>query len=396
MPDSLPGILRPLASCIILIVEDERFTADILKLHLRNAGYSQVVFTEHGAEALAFMRKSPPDIIILDLMMPGMDGFELCKLVRADASLAHIPILVQTSLTENSHKILAFECGASDYICKPANSAELMARIRVHLMSKLLREAVVNQQAQMRAELNDARAMQMKLLPSHQHIVTAEEKYGLQIAEHFETSSLMGGDCWGLRPLSDTRLALYMFDFSGHGMRAAMNVFRLHTLMQELLPMGGDAGAFLTTLNRQIHPQIERNAFATMLYGIIDIKTGMFEYAAAAAPPVLMLRKNGNTEWLDSSGFLLGPIVNNVYPTMRTAFAPGDALVMVSDCFIESLNEQRQHLSEADIIHCTYDAREAPVKGRAKAIKQSLLRRLRSHAPGPVKDDLTINVYCRE
>ncbi len=118
-----------MASESILIVDDEAHIRDLVRLYLEKEGY-QVQAATNGAEALAQVRQSPPALVVLDLMMPEMDGWEVCRHLRAAGNL---PILMLTARDDDIDKIVGLEMGADDYLTKPFNPRELVARVRAIL-----------------------------------------------------------------------------------------------------------------------------------------------------------------------------------------------------------------------------------------------------------------------
>jgi len=113
----------------IAIVEDERDVADLIEHYLRRNGYDSVIYN-NGETALSKLRSNPPDLLILDLMLPGMDGLELCRALRADAAIKWIPIIMLTAKGEETDRIVGLEMGADDYVTKPFSPNELMARVK--------------------------------------------------------------------------------------------------------------------------------------------------------------------------------------------------------------------------------------------------------------------------
>ena len=121
----------------LLIVEDEPTLLDTLKYSLKRQGY-EVVTASDGVQALATARTEKPDLVILDIMLPGLDGFEVCRILRQEMSL---PILMLTAKDDEVDKIVGLEVGADDYLTKPFSMRELLARVRAHLRRvRLLRE----------------------------------------------------------------------------------------------------------------------------------------------------------------------------------------------------------------------------------------------------------------
>lgn len=117
----------------ILVVEDEKAIADILVFNLRREGYETLVAYD-GTEGLRLATETPPDLILLDVMLPGMDGFAVCKSVRAQADT---PIIMLTAREEETDKVLGLELGADDYITKPFSMRELMARVKANMRRTL-------------------------------------------------------------------------------------------------------------------------------------------------------------------------------------------------------------------------------------------------------------------
>jgi DNA-binding response OmpR family regulator len=116
----------------ILVVEDDRDIADLIVHYLANAGHEAQVLT-NGAEAMSTARRTPPDVLILDRMLPGLDGLEICRAMRSDPSTAAIPIIMLTARAEESDRIVGLELGADDYVTKPFSPKELVARVNALL-----------------------------------------------------------------------------------------------------------------------------------------------------------------------------------------------------------------------------------------------------------------------
>lgn len=386
---------RLLDACV-LVVDDVELNRKVLSHSLRGHGYRNVMVACDGAEALALTRTHKPDLVVLDIMMPGMDGFTYIENIRREAEYNGMPILVQTVLTDVDKKVRAFQLGATDYICKPIDPGELCARTKVHLNQKLLIEDLHIFRQRMQVELEAARHMQDRLLPTPQQIQMCERLFNFSIAYHFETSSTLGGDCWGMRPLSDQRLAIYMFDFSGRGISSAMNVFRMHTLIHELIGNAGDPGKFLGNLNRYLHPLLARDELATMFYGILDIDANCLAYATAATPPALLFNQLESTaSLLESSGYPLGALPTTSFETRYTPFAEGDALALYSDCLNETQNVSHEFITDEQLKNAVLFGMDKATPTPAQSCVNSLVNLLRSHNHEPVFDDNTIVTFAR-
>jgi len=385
-----------LHNSLILVVDDMELNRKMLVHSLKAKGYTNVIIAEDGSEALTLTHELKPDLVILDLMMPTMDGYAYCQAIRQNSAYNNMPILVQTALDDIDKKLRAFQLGATDYICKPIDPGELNARTHVHLINKLLVEDLQTYQKRMMCELDSAKHMQMRLMPTAQQIQMCERVYDLKIASCFETSSHLGGDCWGIRPLSENRMAIWMYDFSGHGMSAAMNVFRMHTIMQEFLHSGGEPGNFLATLNRHLHPLLERDEFATMFYGIIDTDANCLTYASAAVQPVILFTQTEpDPVALNGRGFPLGVIANASYDTKYTPFMHGDLLMLYSDCLIESEDSRGHYITEDQLKQSVKSAIGENQQNPAKHALDIIMQLYKTHHPSAPRDDITINAYYR-
>src|SRR5262249_14429906 len=123
----------------ILVVEDDRDIADLIVHYLANAGHEAQILT-NGAEAMGAARRTPPDVLILDRMLPGADGLEICRAMRGDPATAGIPIIMLTARAEESDRIVGLELGADDYVTKPFSPKELVARVNA-LLRRTKRQA---------------------------------------------------------------------------------------------------------------------------------------------------------------------------------------------------------------------------------------------------------------
>lgn len=142
----------------ILIVDDDPNVALLVKMTLsKQKGYTLEI-VENGDIALARINEDPPDIVLLDLMMPGIDGIEVCRRIKSNEKTKYIPVLMLTAKREAADMILGMEVGANDYITKPFNPEELVARVRVHLRIKALEK-----EAAARKELETALEMSVTL-----------------------------------------------------------------------------------------------------------------------------------------------------------------------------------------------------------------------------------------
>src|SRR5262249_8149392 len=142
----------------------------------------------------------------------------------------------------------------------------------------------------MTEEMSSAYELQGSILPRQGELDHALRYNRLDIASHFESSSEIGGDFWGLKPLADRRQALWIVDFSGHVVTAALNAFRLQAYLKEDSALAGLPGEYLTQLNAKLLHLLMRGHFATMFYGVIDTDTDRLSYGCACTPNPILYR----------------------------------------------------------------------------------------------------------
>jgi sigma-B regulation protein RsbU (phosphoserine phosphatase) len=373
------------ASSKILIVEDNPFQRIILNQVLENSGFSNIEESEDGLDALEKVINWNPDLIILDIEMPKMNGLELCQKIQKIPEIKNIPILAQSGRTKSIHKEEIFDVGASDYVSKPIDPKELIARVFTHLERARLSAQLSEFHDRVQDELATAARTHRTLFPNKELISEIQKSYGIAINNYETASSELGGDFWGIYQLSESLLALYIIDFSGHGINAALNTFRLYTLMQQQFHKNQNAGEFLTELNYNLAPTLPSGQFATMFYGIVDITEQTLNYATAGCPTSFIFRNNNNVDSISGDGFLLGALNDSRYETKQVSFCPDEMLFLYSDALIESPDKTGHIMNEEEIIK--YFIKQ-PEEGFDRLIKK-----LKNNYNKNWPDDLTINAY---
>lgn len=267
-------LAEALRSLPVLVVDDAKAGRDLLVGLLRGAGFARVEEAARGEEALARLLSGGVDLVLLDLVMPGLDGFELCRRARAEPALEGLPILVQTALGQAEDRSRAFSAGATDYLTKPVNPVELVARVRIHLANRLLRREL--EAARARAGLEVERARRLLSRPAGASVPGVSARRRL--------SPALGGDLWHARDLGGGRVALWVGDCAGHGVAAALGAMSLRALA-DAVPIDPSApGAHLREVSARLGAG-RAGRHAALLAGVLDRGSRRFVYASAGAPP---------------------------------------------------------------------------------------------------------------
>ena len=393
-------IKNSILSSRILVVDDTEFNRIFLVEVLRKNGFTDVHVACDGNEALEKTFLLSPDLVLLDLLMPVFDGFEYCKEIRKADGFKDMPVLVQTGISTPGHRNQVFAMGASDLIMKPVNADELIARCNIHLERGIFLNELQSYRSRLSEELSQARAMQNMLMPHELTLEKMRKTHGVHIHGICEASSEMGGDFWGALPISDTKIGLYICDFSGHGITAALNTFRLHTLIHDVVKLEGEnPGLFLSELNNAIFPLITRDQFCTIFYGVIDTAQNELIYATAACPTALLWNHElQDIRALDGSGTPLGALNNTVYKTQKASFNEKDLLMLYSDVLIETPDLNHDYILEEELgemVKSVLLNPEAHSTAREKAIAMHMVKSFYQRTGKALRDDLTITVCSR-
>src|SRR5277367_496966 len=204
------------AKKVILVVDDAPANIQIALAILKET--YQVRVATNGAKALELAASDPvPDLVLLDVVMPGMDGFEVCTRLKADPKTQDIPVIFLTGQTEIEDETRGFEVGGVDYIHKPFSPAVAKARVHTHLVLRGMRQKLAQQLAAMKSELETARQIQLSILPREMPSVA-----GVNVAARYIPMTEVAGDFYDFILIDDKRFGAFVGDVSGHGMPAAL------------------------------------------------------------------------------------------------------------------------------------------------------------------------------
>jgi serine phosphatase RsbU (regulator of sigma subunit)/CheY-like chemotaxis protein len=372
------------------VVDDTPSNIQSLAATLKPAGY-QVLVATNGQQALDVMAKVRPDLILLDIMMPIMDGFEACANIKANADWHDIPIIFLTAKTETADLVKGFELGAVDYVSKPFNAHELMARVHTHLTVDRLRTSVSEKNAalekaqqQMSAELDLARAMQVAILPSRFPVAV-----GCDGAARMLPATTMGGDFYDFIELPGGRIGLVMADVSGKGVPAAFFMAVARTNLNALAATASGPADCLQRTNDVLLTQNPMDLFVTVFYAVFDPATGVLTYSNGGHNPPLLRRANGQVEMLTSAAGLVLGMFPASYDEETVQLAPGDTLVLYTDGVTEAFNVEVQMYEEARLVERVRDDGGATARGLVTAIFDSVIG---FSGAAPQSDDITVAV----
>ncbi len=377
--------MTDLSDCRVLVMEDNLSNQTLILRLLNVVGIDKIDMAVDGIEGLNKVVQNRPDLIILDITMPRMNGYEVLHHLKSTPQTKDIPVLIQTASDTRETRDKTFSSGATDFISKPINPLEFFARVKVHLQNRQLVKGLENKLEQLNEELQAAQKVQIAMLPSEMVLSDIRRRYDLDMAHHFEPSSKLGGDFWQFFPISSTQIAVYLCDFSGHGVAAALNTVRLHTLITQMNKYIGAPSAFLQKVNAQLYDLLPRGQFAAFFCGVIDVERRTLTYAGAGSPPPFLC-SNGKMTRLTTRGLPLGISSRPSYEDYVVDFQPNDNLLLFSDAFTEAPNDKGVRLGNDGFEQMVADAmKETDVRAGMARIMNAFF----AYAPPPPPDDAT-------
>jgi len=316
----------------LLVVDDAPSNIQIVHSILKDA-YKVRVATS-GARALELVKVTPPpDLILLDVMMPGMNGYEVCARLKADPETKEIPVIFLTAQTEAEDETRGFEAGAVDYIHKPFSPAVVKARVQTHLTLRGIREQLAAQLNSIQKELETARQIQFSILPD-----TIPKIAGLDIAARYIPASAVAGDFYDFIPIDDHRIGILVADVSGHGMPAALIASMLKIALAAQVPHAADPALVLSGLNQVLCGKFQQH-YVTAAYLYLDMETHTARYAGAGHPPLLMWGggSDGVRDVLEN-GLFLGKFKIAAYSSVEFPISRGTWALLYTDGIPEAAN----------------------------------------------------------
>jgi phosphoserine phosphatase RsbU/P len=310
----------------ILVVDDELINRKILGWALSEAGF-HVLQAANGAEARRIAEANRPDLIILDILMPGEDGYATCQLLQSSPATRDIPIIFISGLTETDQKVRGLGSGAVDYITKPFAGEEVVARVRIHLRLRRANHALIAEQA---AKLSHIRQAQQAILVNPQDLPAA------CFAVRFLTVHEAGGDFYDVFASRKNMHSYFVADITGHDLGASFMTPALKTLIrQNAGPLDGPVETF-TTMNGVLRQVLSPGQVLTAAYLTVNRKTGSVQLVRAGHPQPILVRAGGKPELLEPEGDVLGGFDNAFFEVLRFTAQPGDRLFLYTDGLVES------------------------------------------------------------
>ncbi len=321
----------------LLVVDDDGVNRLVLGRYLQQQGHA-VAYAVNGRQALELLRAQAFDMMLLDIEMPEMNGYQVLEQVLADARLRDIPIIVTSALDEMASVVKCIQMGAEDYLTKPVDQILLKARIDASLEKKRLRDAQRDLLSKMEAELDFARKIQRSILPSQ-----LPQKHGCDFGALMVPARAVGGDFYAFIELDENRLGIAVGDVSDKGVPAALFMALTFSLINTEARRTSSPRDVLCNVNQYLLSMNESGMFVTVLYGILDRLTREFRYARAGHEKPIVLDADGQPlDLVARPGQLLGVLSELALEEQHISLPAGGTLLMFTDGATEAMDADGQ------------------------------------------------------
>jgi sigma-B regulation protein RsbU (phosphoserine phosphatase) len=312
----------------------------VIQEMLKRAGFNDIQAACSAEEMFELLRSQSGernqitapqiDLILLDLMMPAMDGIEACLLLQSDIQYKDIPVIMVTAIGDSRKLAEALDAGATDFVTKPINKTELLARIRSALKLKRELDRHKERDSRMRQELLLARQVQESVLPDRVNDTD------ISIKAYFQASEELAGDVYAWHKIDGNRWAIAIIDAMGHGISSSLVSMFIASILKESMRTLWSPERVFRELNRRLMGLQWENElihyYCTGIYVTLDLERGKLEYANAGHPPGLLYHAGEPyPEQLTVTSAPLGMFDTLEIVTRSIILSPGDYLYLYTD-----------------------------------------------------------------
>ncbi|HOO72794.1 MAG TPA: SpoIIE family protein phosphatase [Spirochaetota bacterium] len=317
---------------LVLVVDDEPVIQQVLRSSLELWGYG-VITMGRGDEALVLLREGVyPDLVILDVMLPRMSGYEVCRSIREIYAPHELPVLMLTAKGKPGDMVTGLEAGANDYLAKPLERRELHARVQ-SLISLRNSARLASELGLIQHDLQIAHEIQQTVMLKENPQVD-----GVDIAVRYIPMEQLGGDFYNIYKIDDNLLAVLIADVSGHGIPAAFICAMLKVTYTFHLEQEHEPSLLLARVNSSM-ANLTGDQYVTAFYALIDLEKKMVYQSSAGHWPLLFSQRDGgDVRFVLSKGIPFGWTDESNYVTESLELKSGDRLVFYTDGIIELKN----------------------------------------------------------
>lgn len=366
----------------LLVVEDDNLNQMLLGKYLEIEGH-QVTFAGNGREALELLAKKSFDMMLLDIEMPEMNGYQVLEHIIRDPHRPDLPIIVTSAVEELDSVVRCIEMGAEDYLTKPINRVLLKARIDASLEKKHLRDKQTAMLQRLEREMSIARSTQLSILPERLPTPPGYEFGALMIP-----ARAVGGDFYDIIPMQNERWGIVIGDVTDKGLPAALYMTLTYSLLRSEASRETRPDHALVNVNHYLLGMNTANMFVTVLCGILDTHSHKFSYARAGHLPPMVVDSEGNIRSAKlQKSQPIGIFEDLTIDNGEIAIPEKGTLLLFSDGVSEAVNQENEQFDEKRLNLFLKDSS----KLGSDEICHKLYQEVQDHSSAvPQQDDFTV------
>jgi phosphoserine phosphatase RsbU/P len=346
----------------ILIVDDTAVNIEIIENVLEIEGFRTLTSLD-GPTAFARARVERPDLILLDVLMPGESGFQTCARLKSDPATADIPIIFLSSLDDSKSKVTGLKIGGVDYISKPVHGEELLARVRIHLRIAEVNRRVVQEH---RAQMDALRVAQQGIL------VSPEDYPDAPFGVYYKPLEEVGGDFYDVVAIAPGVFGYFVADISGHGVSASFLTAAVKALLRQYASPMFSPKDTMRGIDAVMRQMLGEEQYLTACYAQLNFHTGKLSVINAGHPPLILVSASGETHTLELDSEPLGVFSSTVLQHRDLQMFPGDRFFLYTDGLIEATAGGGRGLGLADLLSACREHRTAPLADSPSLIAHTL------------------------
>jgi sigma-B regulation protein RsbU (phosphoserine phosphatase) len=340
----------------------------MLSRRLARKGH-EVEVAEDGSRALEMIAQTEYDVVLLDIMMPGIDGYQVLENLREDHDSGDLPVIMATAKDASEDIVAALKLGANDYVTKPFDFPVVRARVATQLALKRSQQALAAAHARMKKDLEAAARIQQSFLPTEDPKIP-----GVLFSWRYEPCDELAGDTLNIVPLDDRYTAVYVLDVSGHGVPSSL----MSVTLSRLMTRGAESDSILwdeaedrfstpvevmNELARRFPYDIETGQYFTLAYGVLDSADRKLHYASAGHVPLILVRPGAGPTQYGTTGPPVALVPESIMPSefeeTVIQLEPGDRVYLYSDGIPEASDADDEQFGEDRLADTLYELLDA-------------------------------------
>ncbi|MBS1825946.1 MAG: SpoIIE family protein phosphatase [Acidobacteria bacterium] len=359
----------------ILVVDDTPMALELVQSVLDAEGFHTLA-AENGAQATEMARSHQPDLILLDVMMPGETGFETCARLKSDPATTDIPIIFLSALDDLTSKVTGLKIGGVDYISKPVHAEEVLARVRVHLRIHSQNRTLLREQ---RARLERLRDAQQAILVRPEHCPDA------RFSVYYRPLEEAGGDFYDVLSVDPDVVAYFVADISGHGVNAGFLTSAVKALLRQYSGPMFSPEDTMRGIGSVMRQMLDEEQYLTACYVRLNRRTRSLSVVSAGHPPLIVVSAAGKAETLDMESEPLGLFSTAVLQRRDRRLRKGDRFYLYTDGMIESATNGNRRTGLAQLVEACIRNQHHPLESVTRSIVGDILAE-----PAKAPDDLLL------